>query len=143
MFPHNLEIVAASQELPGQLIRIGDGGGEQNELGLAPVEPADALESAQHLAHLASEDPPIGVHFIDDHESQGLPERYPFMVKGEEGIVEHIGVGEKDVRRMLANLGPLIRWGVPVIDGGDERKGGIFLEASSRKVRRSLQLVSE
>ncbi len=80
----------------GQLTRVADGGGGQDELGRGAVETGDALEPPQHVGDVRAEHPAIGVHFVDDHEAQAPEELLPAGVMRQDAGMKHVWIGKHD-----------------------------------------------
>jgi hypothetical protein len=58
---------------------------------------ADALEAAEDIGEMATEDPSVGVQLVHHHVAQVLEEVHPLGVVREDPRVEHVGVGEHEV----------------------------------------------
>ena len=95
-------LVQLDHRLPGeplrQVARIGDGGGGHDELRRGPVVPADALEPAQHVGEMAAEDAAIGVQLVDHDVLEVLEEVHPLGVMRQDPRVQHVGIGQHQVR---------------------------------------------
>ena len=74
---------------------VADGGGGQDELRLGAVEGGHPAQSAQHVGHVAAEDAPVGVGFVDDHVAEVEEEVAPAFVVGQDTHADHVGVGEE------------------------------------------------
>ena len=55
------------------------------------------MKSPQDIGHVRSEDPSVGMEFIDHDEFQILEEGHPLRMMGKDGRVEHVGIGDHDV----------------------------------------------
>ena len=55
-------------QLFSQFGRIGHCGGIEDKSGGSPVKTADPLQPPEHLGHVGTHDPPVGVDFIHDHQ---------------------------------------------------------------------------
>ena len=82
----------------GQLARIGDGGRRADELRAGAVVLADPLQAAQHVAQVAAEHAAIGVQLVDHHVLQVLEELGPPRMVRQHAGMQHVGIGEGDVR---------------------------------------------
>ena len=106
----------------GDRIGIGDGRRRQEELRLAPVEAADAAQSAQDVGDVRPEDASIDVHLVDHHRGQIREERGPARVLRQDAGVQHVGVREHDARA-VANLGALAGGRIAVVGAAVRRAG--------------------
>ena len=59
---------------------------------------ADALESPQHVGQVTAEDPSIGVQLVDHHVAEVLEEVHPLGVMRQDARVQHVGVGQDEIR---------------------------------------------
>ena len=85
--------------------RVGDRRRRADELRIRSVVPADAPQPAQHVAQVAAEHAAIGVQLVDDDEAQVLEQlRPPRMVRQDAGV-QHVGIGEHDVRARRGSSG--------------------------------------
>jgi hypothetical protein len=134
--------VLVADQLVSEVPRVGDGRRKQDELGSAPIKSADPLKTSENLRHVTPEHSPIGVHFVDDHEPQFLPKGFPFSVIGQQGIMEHIRIGEQDVRMIPANLGALVGSRISVINRGSEERSVVPGADRFEEDVESFQLIS-
>ena len=98
--------------------RIGNGGGEKHKLGIGPIITAQPPQPSDDLAQVASEDAPVGVDLVQDNEREVFEQGFPSSMVRQNAPVQHVGVGEKDVGWLLADLFSLVGRGVAIIDGG-------------------------
>ena len=89
-------------------------GGEQ-ELGLGAVDPRDPPEPAEDVADVRAEHTAIDVCFVDHHVGEVREHVAPAVVMGEDADVQHVGVGQHEVRP-LADLPAALDLGVAVVD---------------------------
>ena len=54
-------------KLLSERLRIGNGGGKKDELGLGSIKTTNPSQSPDNLAHMASENAPVGVYFVQYH----------------------------------------------------------------------------
>ncbi len=73
-------------------LRLGDGGGGQDELRPGAVVGADAPQPSQHLGHVAAHDAPVGVDFINHHELEAGKKAGPGGVIGQQPHMQHVGL---------------------------------------------------
>jgi hypothetical protein len=99
----------------GELDRVGDGRRSQHEARLGPVAARDAAQAAQDVGHVRAEDAPVGVSLVDDDPAEVRQEVTPALVVGKDPDVEHVGVGEDQVRAP-ADLRPIVTGRVAVVD---------------------------
>jgi len=97
--------------------RIGNGGGEKHELGIAPIKTAQPSQPSDDLAQVGPEDAPVSVYLVQDNEREVLEQVFPVLMVRQNAPVQHVGVGEKDVGWLLADLFSLVGCGVAIIDG--------------------------
>ena len=70
------------------------------------MQAADPPQPSQDVGHIASEHSPVGVHIVDDHVVQVTEEVRPAIVLREDPQVQHVRIGEDDLR-LLANRSAL------------------------------------
>ena len=99
----------------GQLAWVGNRGAGANELRLAAIVGANALQAAQHVGYVAAKNAPVGVDFVHHHKAQPLEERRPLRVRRQYARVEHVRVGEDDARA-VANARAFARGRVAIVD---------------------------
>ena len=80
-----------------EFARIGDGGRAENEHRARTVERAHALQPANHVGHVRTENPAIGVHLVDHYVLEVLEELCPLGVVGQNALVQHVRVGDDDI----------------------------------------------
>ncbi len=107
-------VLQARQAL-GQLDRVGDRGrGEQEARGRA-VGRRDPAQAAQHVGDVRAEHAAVDMGLVDDDDREVREQLGPGGVVGEDADVEHVGVGEHDVRPPADVRARLAR-GVAVVD---------------------------
>ncbi len=105
---------------------VGGGGGGEEEDRLGAVPGADPAQAPQHLGDVGAEDAPVGVALVDHDVAQGAQEGGPPGVGGEHAPVQHVGVGQDEVRVLADPLAFLDRR-VAVVEGGADpvaQRGG-------------------
>ena len=108
------EVLQPRQAL-GQLDRVGDrGGGEQEARGRA-VGGGDPAQAAQDVGDVGAEHAAVDVRLVDDDDREVREQLGPGGVVGEDSDVEHVGIGEHDVRAP-ANVRARLARGVAVVD---------------------------
>ena len=107
--------VRLAGEAFGELDGIGDGGAGEQEARLAAVNGCDAPEAPEDIGHVRAEHAAVDVSLVDDHEGQVGQQLAPGRVVGQDPDVEHVGVGEDEVRA-LADGGALATRRVAVVD---------------------------
>jgi hypothetical protein len=75
---------------------------------------AQALQAPQHQRHMASKHAPVKVGFIYDHECQLGQEAGKGGVEGQDGLMQHVGVGQQQLCPG-AYAGPQVLRSVPII----------------------------
>ena len=70
---------------------------QQMNCGVAAIEAGDALQPAQHVAEVASEDAAIGVQFVHDDVAQIFEETCPAGVVRQNTGVQHVRICQDDV----------------------------------------------
>ena len=89
-----------------QLLRVGDGGAGEHELGPAAVVGAEPPSRRSTPATWLPKTPAVGVHLVDHHPAQPGQELRPLRVIGQDAHVQHVRIGEHQARR-LADPGPV------------------------------------
>ncbi len=107
-------------ELAAEFGRIAHRGRAEHEGRVRAVVAAHAPQPPEDHGHVRAEHPAVGVHFVEDHVAQAGPELRPGVVVGQHGEVDHLGVGQDDVGRVLADFAPEVGRGVAVVDGRGE-----------------------
>ena len=102
-------------EALGQLHRVGDRGAREQEARLGAVGARQAPQPAQHVGHVRAEHAAVDVRLVHDHPGQVGQHVAPLAVVGQHAHVQHVGVGEDQVRA-LADRAPLLARGVAVVD---------------------------
>ena len=82
----------------GQLPRVRDRRGGHDELGGRAVVRADPLQPPHDVGEVAAEDAPVGVKLVDHDVAEVLEEVQPLRVVREDPGVQHVGVGQDQVR---------------------------------------------
>ncbi len=111
-----LDLLQAGQPL-GQLERVGDRRGGEQEARLGAVRGGDAAQAAQHVGDVRAEHPAVDVRLVDHDHGEVGEQLGPRGVVGQDAEVEHVGVGEHHVRA-AADLGTRLARGVAVVDRG-------------------------
>ena len=97
-----------TQQLLDVLAGVGDGGAGDDELRGAPILAlAHAPQPAQHQRGMAAEHAPIRVPLVHHHVAQVGQEAPKLAVHGQHAAVEHVGVGDQQVRP-VPDLRPII-----------------------------------
>ena len=104
-----------SHEPAGELERVGDRGRGADEPRLGAVDASDPAQAAQDVGDVRAEDAAIRVRLVDHHPAQVGEEVPPALVVGEQGHVEHVRVGEHQVRA-AADRRPVVARRVAVVD---------------------------
>ncbi len=99
----------------GQFLRVADGGGGEDELRPGSIELCHPLQPADHVGEMRTEYTPVGVHLINDYESQVAEKVRPIGVVGQDAGMQHVGVGEDDIA-VLADGGTMRLGGVAIVD---------------------------
>ena len=113
-------------QLGGQAPGPADGGRAEHEGRVRPVEVADPAQAAQQVGHVGAEDPPQDVELVDHHVLQPGQVGGPLGVVGQQGRVQHLGVGQQH-GGLAPGPGALLGAAVAVVGGGDEA-GQVELE---------------
>jgi hypothetical protein len=104
-----------SPESGGELARVGDRRGGEQQLRLGTVDAGEAAEAAQDVRDVRAEHAAIHVCLVDDDEAQVVEDVRPAVVVREHADVEHVRVREDQVRP-AADLPTAFPWRVPVVD---------------------------
>jgi hypothetical protein len=110
------DVVEPGQPL-GELDRVGDRRAREQEPGRRAVGARDAAQPAQDVADMGAEHAAVDVRLVDDDDREVGEEVRPRRVVGQDPDVEHVGVGEHEVRPPADRLA-LLALGVAVVDGG-------------------------
>ena len=111
-------------ELADEVLGRGDGGRRHQKLGRGAVMRTNAPQTPEYLGHMAAQNAPIGVDFVDDHEAQAAEKLGPGVVIRQKPQVQHVRVADEDVGRFGFQDLALGRGRVAVIDGCGEERGG-------------------
>ena len=111
------DLGARTDESCGCPGRVGCRRRGEDERRLCTVCPRDAPQAPQHERDVRAEHPAVAVAFVDDHEAQSAQEGRPLLVAGQDPVMEHVGIGDDDVR-VCSKPPPLLARGVPVVGGG-------------------------
>ena len=107
------------------LHRVRDRGGGEDDLRGGAVVVEQAEEPSQKEGHVRPEQTAVAVRLIDHNIPEAAEETAPLVVPGEV-VVQCVRVGENKAGDLFDPT-PLVRWGVPVIDVGEELKAcGVF-----------------
>ena len=109
------EVELDAGELVRELNRIGDRGGGEDETRSRPVGSREPSQAAQHVCHVRPEHAPVNVCLVDDHEREVCEEVTPAVVVGKDADVQHVRVGEDEIRA-LSDRRPLALGSVTVVD---------------------------
>ena len=102
-------------EALGELERVGDRGRREHEARLGAVAARDSAQAPEHIRDVRAEDAAVGVRLVDHDPAEVREEIAPALVVGQDPDVEHVGVGEDQVRA-AADLRPVVARRVPVVD---------------------------
>ena len=102
-----------------QLARVGDRGRGEQELRVGAVDPREPPQPPQHVGDVRAEDAAVDVRLVDDHVGEVREHVAPAVVVREHAHVEHVRVGEDQVRP-LAHLPAPVGGGVAVVDRGPQ-----------------------
>jgi hypothetical protein len=111
---HERDVLEAGQAL-GKLDRVGDRGARQQDPRRRPVRGGDPAQPAQHVGHVRAEHAAVDVRLVDHDDSQVREEVRPRLMVGQDPDVEHVGVGQHEVRAP-ADRGALLPRRVAVVD---------------------------
>ena len=121
-----------SHRLSGQprreLRRIGDGRRGRNELRPGAVKRRDALQPTKHVRQVRAEDAAVGVQLVQYHVAEVFEQPFPARVVGKDAGVQHIGVGQNQVRA-IADGGTSIGGRVAVVSERPQRLAQLFRPA--------------
>ncbi len=106
-----------AEQRVGELGRVGDRRGGQQELRLRPVDAGESPQAAQHVADVRAEDAAVHVRLVHDDVAEVREHVAPAVVVREDADMQHVGVREDEVRP-AANLPALLAGGVAVVDRG-------------------------
>ena len=81
-----------------QLARIGNRRRRADERRIRAVVPADPPQPAQHIGQVAAEDTAIRMELVDDDVAKVLEQLRPARMVRQDPRVNHVGVGQHDVR---------------------------------------------
>ena len=104
----------AEQRL-GELRRVRDRGRGEDELRLRSVGAREPAEAPEDVADVRAEDAAVDVRLVDDDEAEVREHVAPAVVVRQDADVEHVRVGQDDVRP-LADLPAPLALGVAVVD---------------------------
>ena len=110
------DLVQPRQPL-GELDGVGDRRAREQEARLGAVGVGDPPQPAQHVGHVRAEDAAVDVRLVDDDHREVGEEVAPAAVVGQDPHVQHVGVGEDEVRAP-ADLRALLARRVAVVDRG-------------------------
>ena len=104
-----------TQQARAELARVGDRRRGEQELRVRAVDPREPPQPAQHVRDVRAEDAAVDVGLVDDHVGEVREHVAPAVVVREHAHVEHVRVGEDQVRP-LAHLPAAVGGGVAVVD---------------------------
>ena len=114
-----------AQQIARQFLRVADRRRAENKIGAGGVAGADPVQAAEKLADMRSEHAAIGMRLIHNHQRERRKERRPLLMEGQNRQMQHFGVGNQDIGRVLADLAPEMIGRIAVIDGdGRPRRFG-------------------
>ena len=141
----------AEQRL-GQLRRVRDRRRGEHELRLRAVDAGQPAQAPQDVADVRAEDAAVDVRLVDDDEAEVREHVAPAVVVRQHADVEHVRVGQDDVRP-LADLPAPLALGVAVVDrrlhaldAEGLQRAGLILRERLRRVeveRPALRLARE
>ena len=99
----------------GELRRVRDRRRGEHELRLRSVRPGEPAEPPEDVADVRSEDAAVDVCLVDDDEAEVREHVAPAVVVRQHAHVEHVRVGQNDVRP-FADLPAPLALGVAVVD---------------------------
>jgi hypothetical protein len=124
-----------------QLARVRDRGRREQELRLRVVDAREPAESPQDVRHVRAEDPAVHVRLVDDDVAQVVQNVAPAVVVRQDAHVEHVRVGQDQVRPLADLPAPFARR-VAVVDRGLEalqpqlrQRAGLILGERLRRVQ--------
>ena len=86
-------------QLLGQGAGLANGCRREDELGVASVVMAKTAQATQHVRDVCAEHATQHMQFVDDDVDEAREERGPPSMAGKHGRVQHLWVGEHDIRR--------------------------------------------
>ena len=114
-----------AQQIARQFLWVADRRRAENKIGAGGVAGADPVQAAEKLADMRSEHAAIGMRLIHNHQRERRKERRPLLMEGQNRQMQHFGVGNQDIGRVLADLAPEMIGRIAVIDGdGRPRRFG-------------------
>ena len=90
------DVLEAGQPL-GELDRVGDRRGGQQEARLGAVGGGDPAQAAQHVGDVRAEHAAVDVRLVDHDDGEVGEQVGPGAVVGQDADVQHVGVGQHDV----------------------------------------------
>ena len=109
------QVERRADEPLGQLQRVGDRRRGEDEAGLGAVQGAHAPQPPQDVGDVGAEDASVDVRLVDDDVAQPRQHLSPVAVVGQDADVEHVGVGQDQVRA-AADRRALLARRVAVVD---------------------------
>ena len=92
------EAEGEARQALGELLGVGYRGAREDEPRVATVQPRHPPEPPEHRCDVRAEDAAQHVRLVDGHDLQIAKEVGPGLVVGQDADVQHVGVGEQDVR---------------------------------------------
>ena len=123
-----------------QLARVGDRGRGEQELRLGAVDARQPPQPAQDVRDVRAEDAAVDVRLVHDHVREVREHVAPAVVVREHADVEHVRVGQDQVRP-LAHLPAALRLGVAVVDRGAQPRRAERAERPELVLRERLRRV--
>ena len=117
---------------------IGRGG--EDELRIGAVDPREPAQPPQHVGDVRAEDAAVDVRLVDDDVAEVVQHVGPEVVLGQHADVEHVRVGQDQVRP-LADLPAALLRRVAVVDRRPDARDGELAERARLVLRERLRRV--
>ena len=115
-------VVSTPSRLRGELAGFAIVAVASRNCGSAPYIARRAAQPPEHVADVRAEDAAVDVRLVDDDVAEVLEHVAPAVVVREDADMEHVGVGQDQVRP-LADLPAPVELGVAVVDRRRARAG--------------------
>ena len=129
-----------SEQARSQLARVCDRGRGEQELWFRAVDLSEAPQPPQHVGHVRAEDAAVDVRLVHDHVGEVREHVAPAVMVRQHAHVEHVRVGEDQVRP-LAHLPAALGRRVTVVDRGAELRQAEGAERSELILRQGLRRI--